>query len=71
VRVRRRAAEGQRDEIEVRDRVDSSRRAAPLTIAPNASVIDTSKLTVGEVVAEIMRQLNAQGLSLPQLQSRL
>ena len=65
VRLRRRAAEGQRDEIAVRDRVDSSRRAAPLTIARNAQVIDTSKLTVTEVVAEIMKHLDTQGLSIP------
>jgi cytidylate kinase len=71
VRLRRRAAEGQRDEIAARDRVDSSRRAAPLTVASNASVIDTSKLTVDEVVAEIMKQLAAQGLSLAQPQSWL
>jgi CMP/dCMP kinase len=70
VRLRRRAAEGQRDEITARDRVDSSRRAAPLMIAPNAQVIDTSNLTVSEVVAEIMKQLDAQGLSAPQSPSR-
>jgi cytidylate kinase len=63
VRARRRAAEGQRDQIAARDRVDSSRRAAPLTIAPNASVIDSSELTVSEVVAEIIKALDAQGLS--------
>jgi cytidylate kinase len=65
VRRLRRAAEGQRDEIAARDRVDSSRSAAPLTIAPNALVIDTSNLTVAEVVAEIIKQLGAKGLSIP------
>jgi len=63
VRLQRRAAEGQRDQIATRDRVDSSRRAAPLTIAPNAHIIDTSDLSVAEVVAEIMRQLGTKGLS--------
>ena len=47
VRVQRRLAEGQRDEIAVRDRADSSRLASPLVIAPEAAVIDTSALTIG------------------------
>src|SRR6266576_1817791 len=41
VRLRRRAAEGQRDEIAARDRADSSRRASPLIIAEDALVIDS------------------------------
>src|SRR5438552_10870435 len=54
VRSRRRAAEGQRDEIAARDRVDSSRRASPLVVAEDAHVIDTSALTFDEVVDEII-----------------
>ena len=62
VRVQRRLAEGQRDEIAARDRADSSRVASPLIIAPDAIVIDTSALTIDGVVGQIMRRLLAKGL---------
>ncbi len=62
VRLRRRAAQGQRDEIAARDRADSSRRASPLTIAEDAWVIDSSNLTIEGVVAEIIRRLKMKGL---------
>ena len=52
VRLRRRIAQGQRDQIAARDRADSSRRASPLIIAQDAYVIDSSNLTVEEVVGE-------------------
>lgn len=64
VRARRRLAEGQRDEIEARDRADSSRTTSPLTIAPDAEVIDTSALTIDGVVDQIIRQLKQKGLSI-------
>ena len=64
VRFRRRAAEGQGDEIAARDRVDSSRRASPLTVAQDAQVIDTSDLTIEEVIAKIVEQLKWKGLPL-------
>jgi cytidylate kinase len=63
VRLRRRAAEGQQDEIAARDRADSSRRASPLIIASDAHVVDSSNMSIQEVVDEIIRQLNAKGLS--------
>jgi cytidylate kinase len=62
VRLRRRAAEGQRDEIATRDRADSSRGAAPLVIAKDAEVIDTSNLSIKEVVSEIAARLQIKGL---------
>lgn len=42
-----------RAEIRTRDRIDSSREASPLTIAPGALVIDTTYMTIDEVVEEI------------------
>ena len=57
VRLRRRAAEGQFDEIASRDRADSSRQAAPLTVAADAYVIDTSAMTIDEVVDSILARL--------------
>ena len=66
VRQQRRSAEGQDDEIATRDRIDSSRATAPLTIARGATVIDTTHLSVDEVVDEMIRQLNARGLPIAQ-----
>jgi CMP/dCMP kinase len=40
-------------EIEERDRLDRSRAVAPLVPAPDAHVVDSSNLTVDEVVDEI------------------
>ncbi|MFN2474840.1 MAG: (d)CMP kinase [Chthoniobacterales bacterium] len=60
IRSRRRAAEGQTDRIAARDRADSSRRDSPLTIAPDAHVIDSSHLPISGVVAEIIEQLKLQ-----------
>jgi CMP/dCMP kinase len=62
VRLRRRAAEGQRDEIATRDHADSSRRASPLVIAKDAEMIDTSNLSIQGVVSEIAARLQTKGL---------
>ena len=62
VRVQRRRAEGQRDEIAARDRADSSRATSPLVVAPDAEMIDTSTLSIDGVVNEIMRRLKRKGL---------
>jgi cytidylate kinase len=64
VRFRRRAAENQRDEIAVRDLADSARPASPLTVAPDAQVIDTSYLTIEQVIDKIAEQLKLKGLPL-------
>ncbi|MDQ2868108.1 MAG: (d)CMP kinase [Verrucomicrobiota bacterium] len=62
VRAQRRHAQGQRDEIAARDRADSSRQTAPLKIASDAIVIDSSTLSIDAVVQEILAQLARQGL---------
>lgn len=62
VRARRRDAQGQRDQIALRDRADSLRQTAPLIRAPDAKVIDTSDLNIEQVVDEILRRLAAHGL---------
>ena len=64
VRLRRRAAQGQDDQIAARDRADSSRRNSPLTIAEDALVIDSSNLTIEGVVGEIVGRLKLKGLSI-------
>jgi len=57
VRAQRRAAQGHRDEIARRDQADSSRATSPLIVAKDAEVIDTSSLTVEQVVDEIVKRL--------------
>ena len=62
VRLRRRAAQGERDEIKMRDQADSSRPVSPLVIAQDAQVIDTSHLTIEGVLNEIIARLEQNGL---------
>jgi cytidylate kinase len=63
IRMRRRAAQGHRDQIAVRDRTDSSRPASPLLIAKEAQVIDSSNLTIEGVVVEIINRLKMKGMA--------
>jgi CMP/dCMP kinase len=63
VRAKRRAAQGHRDEIAQRDQADSSRAASPLIVAKDAEVIDTSKMTVGQVVDEVIARLRSKGFT--------
>lgn len=60
VRAQRRAAEGVGgDTIAARDRIDSTRKTAPLVVADGAEVIDTSTLDLEEVVAVILQKLQS------------
>ncbi|MEO0794117.1 MAG: (d)CMP kinase [Verrucomicrobiota bacterium] len=49
-RAKRRAAEGQQDSVEARDKLDASRKTAPLTCPEGAFRLDNSSLTLEEVV---------------------
>jgi len=62
IRRRRRADQGQNDSIEHRDRIDSTRRVAPLSVAPDAHVVDTSHLTLEGVVEKIAAILKNSGI---------
>jgi CMP/dCMP kinase len=62
VRQRRRRNQGQSEEISKRDLIDSTRSTDPLTIAPGATVIDSSTLDVEGVVAAMLEKLKGQGL---------
>jgi cytidylate kinase len=48
-RARRRAHEGQHDPVAERDRIDSSRKTAPLSCPDGAISIDTTHLTLAQV----------------------
>jgi CMP/dCMP kinase len=63
VRLQRRAAQGERDEIAIRDHDDVSRALSPLVIATDAQVIDTSHVTIEQVVDEIITRLKKLGLA--------
>ena len=62
VRLRRRVAQGQRDQVLARDQADSSRRVSPLVIAEDAHVIDSSDLSIEGVVDEIIGRLKMKGM---------
>jgi cytidylate kinase len=62
VRLQRRAAQGERDAITLRDQADLSRSVSPLVTAKDAYVIDTSHLTIEKVVCEILVRLKEMGL---------
>jgi len=62
VRALRRARQGLHDAINDRDKADTSRKASPLAIAPDACVIDSSDLTVDGVVEAILDRLKVKGL---------
>jgi cytidylate kinase len=62
VRQRRRRNQGQAEEIAKRDLIDSTRSTDPLTVAPGATVIDTSALDVEGVVKAMLAKLREQGL---------
>ncbi len=49
-RAKRRAAEGRQDSIAERDRLDSSRKAAPLVVPAGAIDVDSTFLTLEQVV---------------------
>lgn len=52
-RAARRAAQGQSDSIERRDQMDSSRKTAPLSVPEGATLIDSSEMTLEEVVENV------------------
>jgi cytidylate kinase len=59
-RARRRASEGQHDSVTERDRLDSSRKTAPLSCPPGAVSIDTTHLALSEVVEKMAQAIAAR-----------
>lgn len=57
-RARRRAAEGQTDSIAERDRLDRTRKAAPLACPDGATDIDSTFLNLEQVVDRLSETLN-------------
>ncbi|MDP0489803.1 MAG: (d)CMP kinase [Verrucomicrobiota bacterium JB023] len=61
VRAARRAAEGAADAVSERDKQDSERKVAPLKVADDAVVIDTSELSIEQVLEQVKSKLNELG----------
>ena len=59
-RARRRAGEGGQDQIAERDRIDSSRKTSPLACPAGAISIDSTHLTLAEVVETMARPIAAK-----------
>lgn len=62
VREARRSGQGGGDLIHHRDAKDSTRPVAPLRIAPDALVVDSTNLSIPQVVAKILHHLRTSGL---------
>ncbi len=60
VRAARRAAQGLTDSIAERDRKDSARACAPLTQAADATLVDTSDLSIDQVVAKVVADIRSK-----------
>ncbi len=60
VRAARRAAQGLTDSIAERDRKDSARACAPLVMADDATLVDTSDLTIEQVVARVVADIKSK-----------
>jgi CMP/dCMP kinase len=65
VRAARRAGQGLQDSVNQRDAMDKTRKESPLLIAPDAQRIDTSHMSLSEVVDEIFSRLQAAGIRPP------
>lgn len=63
VRAKRRMAEGESDDLEKRDKIDTFRKISPLLIPDDACVIDTSEMDFEQVVLKVLNELKARGLA--------
>jgi cytidylate kinase len=59
-RARRRASEGGQDSIRERDRLDATRKTAPLACPAGAVSIDTTHLTLAQVVETMAAAIGAR-----------
>ncbi|MGB0409582.1 MAG: (d)CMP kinase [Opitutales bacterium] len=57
-RAARRAKEGQTDSITARDKIDSTRKTAPLICPEGATQVDTAPMTLEEVIAHICKLIS-------------
>ena len=65
VRAARRAGQGLQDSVNQRDAMDKARKESPLLVAQDAQRIDTSHMSLNEVVDEIFSRLQSAGIRPP------
>ena len=65
VRLGRRHAQGETDSPLTRDKQDSTRKTAPLKVAGDALVIDSTHLSLEDVVTLVLHRLETKGFPLP------
>jgi cytidylate kinase len=65
VREARRRQEGAQDAIHHRDAKDSSRQVAPLRVAEDADIIDSTHMTIEQVVQHILKKLASRNIPQP------
>jgi cytidylate kinase len=61
VRAARRSSQGHADTVALRDKLDSTRKTAPLIVPEGAVRIDSSDLTLDQVVARVLSELSSRG----------
>jgi cytidylate kinase len=59
IRNHRRATDGENDKILLRDKIDSTRKVAPLVKLKDSIVIDTGKLSAEDVFSQISRLIDS------------
>lgn len=59
-RMRRRSVQGEHDEIRKRDQMDSQRKTAPLVCPPDAITINSTQMSLDDVVDEMSRIIGAK-----------
>lgn len=65
VRLSRRVAQGETDSPLTRDKQDSTRKTAPLKVAEDALVIDSTHLSLEDVVTRVLHRLETKGFTMP------
>ena len=63
VRVARRLGQGMDDSVAFRDAMDSARKSAPLMVPEGAFVIDSSAMSVAQVVEIMIEKLRSSGIA--------
>ena len=63
VRARRRSSQGLSDAVALRDKLDSTRKTAPLVVPEGALRIDSSDLTLEQVVEQVLAAVASQGIA--------
>jgi len=63
VRAKRRQVQGHSDAVSLRDQIDSTRTTAPLVISDGACYIDSSEMSLEEVVSAVLSRLEGAGIT--------